>query len=239
MHSPVSIRHADLLNFLHLLLGAYVDRHRLGVLYREVVAVRFSSRNVFLPDLAFYRTERLGQIRDNHIEGAPDLVVEALSPRTAKRDTGPKFAAYEEHGVTEYWILDPATLAHRFYRRTDRVAGRTRILRTARMAGPGQPPGARRRTGADRTLAHAGTAPRTARRQRAWYRRARVLPSARTSPACTSLFNVALAAAGVPPVSCADSAVERLPRWRISSSNTCACAVAEPPASCTIRLART
>ena len=121
MHSPVSIRHADLLNFLHLLLGAYVDRHRLGVLYREVVAVRFSSRNVFLPDLAFYRTERLGQIRDNHIEGAPDLVVEALSPRTANRDTGPKFAAYEEHGVTEYWILDPATLAHRFYRRQGEI----------------------------------------------------------------------------------------------------------------------
>ena len=107
MHSPVSIRHALLLNFVHLLLGTYVDWHRLGALYREVVAVRLSSRNVFEPDLAFYRTERLGQIRDNHIEGAPDLVVEALSPSTAERDTGPKFAAYEEHGVTEYWIPGP------------------------------------------------------------------------------------------------------------------------------------
>ena len=121
MHSPVSIRHADLLNFLNLLLGTYVDRHRLGFLYREVVAVRLSSRNVFEPDLAFYRAERVGHLRDNHIEGAPDLVVEALSPRTAERDTGPKFAAYEEHGVTEYWILDPATLAHRFYRRRGEI----------------------------------------------------------------------------------------------------------------------
>ena len=105
MHSPVSIRHALLLNFVHLLLGTYVDRHRLGVLYREVVAVRLSSRNVFEPDLAFYRSERVGQLRDNHIEGAPDLVVEALSPSTAKRDTGPKFAAYEEHGVTESYAI--------------------------------------------------------------------------------------------------------------------------------------
>ena len=117
MHSPVSIPHADLLNFLDGILRLYVDRRRLGFLYREVVAVRLSARNTFQPDLAFYRAERRTAIRDNHVEGAPDLVVEVLSPRTADRDTGPKFAAYERHGVLEYWILDPETLAHRFYRR--------------------------------------------------------------------------------------------------------------------------
>ena len=117
MHSPVSVRHADLLNFLDGILRLYVDRRRIGFLYREVVAVRLSARNTFQPDLAFYRAERRTAIRDNHIEGAPDLVVEVLSPRTADRDTGPKFAAYERHGVIEYWILDPETLAHRFYRR--------------------------------------------------------------------------------------------------------------------------
>ena len=117
MQSPVSVRHAELLNFLDRLLGTYVDRHRLGRLYREVVAVRLSSRNVFQPDLAFYRAARQGMIRDNHVEGAPDLVVELLSPGTADRDIGPKFAEYEQHGVIEYWILDPETLAHRCYRR--------------------------------------------------------------------------------------------------------------------------
>ena len=117
MHSPVSVRHADLLNFLDGILRLYVDRRRLGFLYREVVAVRLSARDTFQPDLAFYRAARSGLIRDNHVEGAPDLVVEVLSPRTADRDTGPKFAAYERHGVIEYWILDPEALAHRFYRR--------------------------------------------------------------------------------------------------------------------------
>ncbi len=117
MHSPVSVRHADLLNFLDGILRLYVDRRRLGFLYREVVAVRLSARDTFQPDLAFYRAARSGLIRDNHVEGAPDLVVEVLSPRTADRDTGPKFAAYERHGVIEYWILDPQALAHRFYRR--------------------------------------------------------------------------------------------------------------------------
>ena len=117
MHSPVSIPHADLLNFLDRLLGMYVDRRGLGYLYREVVAVRLDRRTVFLPDLAFYRAERRDAFRRNHIEAAPDLVVEALSPRTADRDTGTKFAAYQRHGVMEYWLLDPQTLAHRFYRR--------------------------------------------------------------------------------------------------------------------------
>lgn len=117
MHSPVSIRHARLLNFLDRLLGTYVDRHRLGELFREEVAVRLSSRNAFQPDLAFYRAERRRLIQENHVEGPPDLVVEVLSPRTADRDIGPKFAEYEQHGVIEYWVLDPETLAHRFYRR--------------------------------------------------------------------------------------------------------------------------
>ena len=117
MHSPVSVRHADLLNFLDGILRLYVDRRRLRFLYREVVAVRLSARNTFQPDLAFYRAARSGLIRDNHVEGAPDLVVEVLSPRTADRDIGPKFAEYEQHGVLEYWILDPEALAHRFYRR--------------------------------------------------------------------------------------------------------------------------
>ncbi len=116
MHSPVSIRHADLLNFVDRLLGSYIDRHELGMLYREVVAVRLSGRNVFLPDLAFYRAGREQAIQPTHLAGAPDLVVEVLSPRTADRDIGPKFAEYEQHGVREYWVLDPETLAHRFYR---------------------------------------------------------------------------------------------------------------------------
>jgi Uma2 family endonuclease len=117
MHSPVSIRHAELLNFVDRLMGLYVDRRKLGYLFREAVAVRLSGRNVFLPDLAFYRAERSDAIQETHTEGAPDLVVEVLSPRTGERDVGPKFAEYEQHGVLEYWVLDPETLAHRFYRR--------------------------------------------------------------------------------------------------------------------------
>lgn len=117
MHSPVNIRHARLTNFIDHLLSQYIEKHDLGELFREVVAVKLSSRNVFLPDLAYYRKERQHLIRESYIDGAPDLAVEVLSPTTGERDIGVKFAEYEQHGVGEYWVLDPETLAHRFYAR--------------------------------------------------------------------------------------------------------------------------
>jgi len=39
--------------------------------------------------------------------GAPDWIVEILSPHTAKKDLQDKFALYEESGVNEYWIIEP------------------------------------------------------------------------------------------------------------------------------------
>lgn len=117
MHSPVNLRPATLINFVERLLAQYIERHGLGVLHRETVAVRLSSRNVFLPDLLFLTTEQASKVGQAYVGFAPALVVEALSPTTAENDIGPKFAAYEEHGVGEYWVLDPETQAHRFYAR--------------------------------------------------------------------------------------------------------------------------
>jgi Uma2 family endonuclease len=121
MHSPVNLKHARLLNFLFTLMHLYVERKKLGEVHREVVAVKLSSRNVFLPDLAYFTPEQVRSLAASHAPFAPTLVVEALSPWSADRDVGPKFAAYEENGVHEYWILDPETLAHRFYRREGEV----------------------------------------------------------------------------------------------------------------------
>lgn len=39
--------------------------------------------------------------------GAPDLIVEILSPSTSKKDLNEKFSLYENRGVKEYWIVDP------------------------------------------------------------------------------------------------------------------------------------
>jgi len=121
LHSPVSLNHARLINFVDHLLRSYIEEHDLGELHRETVAVRLSVRETFLPDLSFFTKAQAARLGETHVSFAPTLVVEALSPRTAHHDTGRKFAAYELHGVQEYWIVDPEKLQHRFYRRVGDV----------------------------------------------------------------------------------------------------------------------
>lgn len=117
MHSPVNLRHARLINFLDRLIAGYIEDKDLGELHRESVAVRFSVRETFMPDLAFFTKTQAARLSGTHVPFAPTMIVEALSPSTADNDTGRKFAAYELHGVQEYWILDPERLEHRFFRR--------------------------------------------------------------------------------------------------------------------------
>jgi Uma2 family endonuclease len=120
MHSPVSLSHGNLTNFLDRLLAAFIEQRGLGgVVHREAIAVRLSQRSVVLPDIAFYTREQESLFRETHIPVAPTWVAEVLSPSTAVNDVGRKFAKYEEYGVQEYWILDPKTSGHRFYERRD------------------------------------------------------------------------------------------------------------------------
>ena len=49
----------------------------------------------------------LSKLDENGCLGAPDMIVEVLSPSTAKRDWKEKYALYEKHGVREYWIVHP------------------------------------------------------------------------------------------------------------------------------------
>ncbi len=117
MHSPVNLKHAEMMNFVDRLLAAHIESHDLGKLHREQVAVRLSARDTFLPDLSFFTKAQVARLGETHAAFAPAFVLEALSPSTKKRDLGPKFAAYEGHGVQEYWIVDPQAGEHRFFRR--------------------------------------------------------------------------------------------------------------------------
>ncbi len=47
------------------------------------------------------------KVKEDGIHGAPDLVVEVLSPSTGRYDRGHKMRVYEKHGVREYWIVSP------------------------------------------------------------------------------------------------------------------------------------
>jgi Uma2 family endonuclease len=63
------------------------------------------AKNILEPDLCVICDKN--KIKHRGCIGAPDLVVEILSPSTAKRDTNNKFFLYEEYGVREYWIVHP------------------------------------------------------------------------------------------------------------------------------------
>lgn len=117
MHSPVNLRHADLLNFFDALLRLYLERRKLGKLYRELVAVRFDQRRTLMPDLCFFRNDQLQQLAPTFAAIAPAFVVEALSRTTKRNDLGRKRDIYEQKGVEEYWVLDPIKLDHHFFRR--------------------------------------------------------------------------------------------------------------------------
>lgn len=68
--------------------------------------VELGSDDVYQPDIYFISQERLGMVNEQGPAGAPDLVVEVLSPGTAKLDLGPKREVYGEAGVKEMWIVD-------------------------------------------------------------------------------------------------------------------------------------
>lgn len=78
-----------------------------GEVYTAPLDVVLDDHNVVEPDVLFIRTERLHIVTDDNVVGAPDLVVEVVSPRTAARDRGIKAHLYAQFGVGEYWILDP------------------------------------------------------------------------------------------------------------------------------------
>ena len=90
-------------------LDSYVRNHKLGEVRYAPLDILLSEENVLQPDLLFISKERPGIITDKNIRGAPDLVVEILSPATAQRDKELKQKLYAKFGVREYWIADPNT----------------------------------------------------------------------------------------------------------------------------------
>lgn len=71
-------------------LDVYLGEH---VLQPDIFWVSDDSTNCFLGE-------------DKYWHGGPDLVIEILSPSTAKRDRGRKYRLYEQYGVREYWLID-------------------------------------------------------------------------------------------------------------------------------------
>ena len=100
------IPHQTVLARLFAALWPYVEQHGLGRLWFAPVDVVFGPLTLVEPDLLFVSRLRLDILSERDVSGAPDLVVEAISPSTKRTDRGRKRALYQEGGVREYWIVD-------------------------------------------------------------------------------------------------------------------------------------
>ena len=94
---------------LLLLLGQHTKQKELGlVLPAPVDVVLAREAQITQPDLIFVdKAHRAKLLARAVVNGAPDLAVEILSPSTARGDRKIKLLLYAQHGVGEYWIVDP------------------------------------------------------------------------------------------------------------------------------------
>jgi Uma2 family endonuclease len=124
--SPASDRHQDLVGFLAAVLRVYTEARGLGVVrsapFQMKTGPDLPGRE---PDLLFVAREHLARLKEKHLDGPADLVIEIASPESRLRDRGEKFAEYELGGVREYWIVDPERKEADFYRLDER--GRYRL----------------------------------------------------------------------------------------------------------------
>ncbi len=104
--------HQKILGDLHRQFSNYLNGKTCEV-YLAPFDVRFAEKNardeevgtVVQPDIVVVCDK--SKLDDRGCVGAPDLVIEILSPATAAKDMKEKFALYEKHGVLEYWMVQP------------------------------------------------------------------------------------------------------------------------------------
>jgi Uma2 family endonuclease len=123
---PESNKIIELINGEVIMAPAPVDKHQqvLGNLHVVLFLLKLSGEwrfapsdvylndlNVVQPDLFWVSSENSNcQLIDNYWRGAPDLVIEVLSPGTTRHDRDVKYDLYEAAGVREYWIVDATEL---------------------------------------------------------------------------------------------------------------------------------
>ncbi len=100
-------KHQEILVKLTQLFMNYNDENGVGKFYVAPSDVYLDDENVVQPDILFVSKERLEIITEANIKGAPDLVIEILSPSSAYVDLIKKKALYARFGVKEFWVVAP------------------------------------------------------------------------------------------------------------------------------------
>ncbi len=105
--SPITLHQLVSMRLEHA-LSDHVHKKKSGLILVAPIDVVLSDEDVVQPDILFISRERKGIVGEKNIQGAPDLVVEILSPTTADRDLVIKKKLYAKFAVKEYWICNPS-----------------------------------------------------------------------------------------------------------------------------------
>ena len=103
MLARTAVNHSLVMRRLGSIWDAYLRGKRCVALLEPDLFL--DEDNQFIPDLAVVCDRK--KLRPNGVYGAPDLVIEILSPSTAANDRGAKKDTYERVGVKEYWLVNP------------------------------------------------------------------------------------------------------------------------------------
>jgi len=89
-------------------LNAYATAENLGEVIYAPVVVFLGDKSAIQPDIFFISNANQDLIREDGVYGAPDLVVEVLSPSNRNTDLVKKKVLYEQFGVKEYFVVEPS-----------------------------------------------------------------------------------------------------------------------------------
>lgn len=107
MSPAPSMGHQEIVGWLFYYLVTHVKLPGLGRVYQAPTDVELHPGDVVQPDVFVVLNAHLDRITPSRLLGAPDLVVEVASPRTARHDLDEKLHAYARARVAEYWVVNP------------------------------------------------------------------------------------------------------------------------------------
>jgi Uma2 family endonuclease len=116
------LEHEKLFTWLDRVIGTYVSHRNLGILLGSRTAVEISTYGGRLPDLLFVRRERMEIVRERAVYGAPDLVIEIVSPNDRHSSQIALETEYRGLGVPEIVFMDLPRQRIRVLRRREQEA---------------------------------------------------------------------------------------------------------------------
>ncbi len=103
-----SVKHQNVITNLIISMGVFNREKKMGRIFTAPIDVYFDGKNGVQPDLIFIKTERLFIIEnEDYVNGAPDLIIEVISPGSIRRDRVDKKDLFEQFAVKEFWLIDP------------------------------------------------------------------------------------------------------------------------------------